>query len=132
MRSRYLPLLSLLAACAGGAAVSESSPVPATDVATATAIGYAAADPLECAQRFLSARYQREGGSVQAGFLRFNTFRGRGGLFKLPYNATLLTVTRTDGVLRVEGRFNDERTLHDLRTECRTSVTVAPPSTRTE
>lgn len=149
MRARYLPLLSLfslMAACAGGAASAESSPAPdtgtasLTDAAGESESGYAAADPLECAETILSRVYQKEGGSVEAGFLRYNTFRPRGGMFRLPYNATLLTVRRTNGVLYVEGPSYDQRNemynvpgttysdhaARSLRMACNAPVTASP------
>lgn len=108
MRVLSLPLLSLLAACAGAAAAVESAPATAS----------AAADPLACAQHFLGSGYQRESGSVEAGFIRFNTYRQRGGMMTVPYDSTLLTVTRTNGALRVDAPLHAQSTVRSMLAAC--------------
>lgn len=121
MRARYLPVVSLLAACAGGAAAVESSP----------AVASGAVDPLECALNFLGNTYQRESGSVEAGFIRFNTYRQRGGMMTVPNDSSILTVTRTNGVLRVDGPLHNEATVRAMRASCEAPVTAAAPAAST-
>ncbi|HEX6042436.1 hypothetical protein [Longimicrobium sp.] len=135
MHARYLPLLSLLAACAGGAAVNESSPAPATDASTAIMVdsGNAAVDPLGCVEKLLGDSYYKEGGSVQAGFLRFTSPPLRGGLLRRRPGATLVTITRSNGVLYVEGP-SDERygtrstdlLIRGIRERCNVPVSASP------
>lgn len=123
MRATYLPLITLLAACAGGAAAVETAPVAANT----------GVDPLQCAlQQLSNSSYRREGGSVEAGFLRFSTYRQRGGMMTVPYDSSLLTITRSDGALRVEGPADVEANLRRTLLPCYMPLPEAAQSESSE